>query len=229
MPKTLAAIAAALFLACILLANYVTTELGMVSVGFGLTATAGTYFAGLTFVLRDFVQDQIRVGLTYRYERTVYVPVIPGHPGGGYRSAIQPVKVVPRDRVVAGLTLVPIALGAVLSYALAVTAFEADPAFLPPGVTPISIAVASSIAFGCAELLDLCVYTPLRRRGYIRAALASNVVGAVVDTFLFLWIAGFPIAAAWQGQVVGKLTITGIAIALVWAVRAARGRSAVSA
>jgi uncharacterized PurR-regulated membrane protein YhhQ (DUF165 family) len=29
----------------------------MVPVGFGLVATAGTYFAGLAFVLRDSVQD----------------------------------------------------------------------------------------------------------------------------------------------------------------------------
>ena len=51
------ALTAAGFLACILAANYVTTEYGMVPVGFGLVATAGTYFAGLSFVLRDAVQD----------------------------------------------------------------------------------------------------------------------------------------------------------------------------
>ena len=45
------------FIGTILAANYVTTEYGMVPVGFGLVATAGTYFAGLAFVLRDTVQD----------------------------------------------------------------------------------------------------------------------------------------------------------------------------
>ena len=56
MTRTLAAASALAFLGCILAANYVTTEHGMVWV-FGLTATAGTYFAGATFVLRDTVQD----------------------------------------------------------------------------------------------------------------------------------------------------------------------------
>ena len=50
-------VTAILFLGCILAANVVTTELGMIPVGFGLVATAGTYFAGLTFILRDALQD----------------------------------------------------------------------------------------------------------------------------------------------------------------------------
>lgn len=44
-------------LACILAANFVTTRYGVVPVGLGLMATAGTYFAGITFVLRDAMQD----------------------------------------------------------------------------------------------------------------------------------------------------------------------------
>lgn len=156
--------AAAALLGCILLANYVTAEYGMVPVGFGLMATAGTYLAGLTFVLRDTVQD-----------------------GLGKRA-----------------TIALLAAGGLLSYLVA------DP----------FIALASGVAFLFAELADLLVYTPLRKRGYIRAAVASNVVGAVVDTFLFLWIAGFPIAGAWQGQIVGKLTIT---LAVVLAVAGVRG------
>lgn len=153
----LATATAAAFLACILLANYVTTKYGMVPVGFGLVATAGTYFAGLTFVLRDTLQDAA------------------GKWG------------------VLGL----IATGAALSYLVS------DP----------FIALASGIAFGVSEVADLLVYTPLRSRGYLRAAIASNAVGAVIDTFLFLWIAGFPIVNAWQGQVVGKVAI-GLAVAL---------------
>lgn len=47
----------AVFLACILAANYATTTWEMVPVGFGLQATAGTYFAGATFVLRDTLHD----------------------------------------------------------------------------------------------------------------------------------------------------------------------------
>lgn len=170
--RRLAAIAAVAFLGCILAANYVTTVHGMVPVWPEplLLATAGTYFAGLTFVLRDTVQDA--------YGKTA--------------------------------TLALIALGAGMSYLIA------DP----------FIALASGLAFLVSEAADLAIYTPLRRNGYVRAAIASNIAGAVVDTFLFLWIAGFPIAGAWQGQLVGKLTVTAVAVALV--ALAARRRAVVA-
>lgn len=58
------------------------------------------------------------------------------------------------------------------------------------------IAVASAVAFGFAELLDLAVYAPLRRRRWHTAVAASNAAGAVVDTLAFLAVAGFPITAA---------------------------------
>ena len=45
------------FLASIVIANLLTSTYGMIPVGFGLTATAGTYFAGATFLLRDGVQE----------------------------------------------------------------------------------------------------------------------------------------------------------------------------
>lgn len=160
-------LAAAAFLATILAANYVTTEYGMVPVGFGLVATAGTYLAGAMFVLRDSVQDAL-----------------------GKRWA-----------------LALIALGAALSFLVA------DP----------FIAVASAVAFLLAESVDFAIYTPLRRSGYVRAALASNVAGALVDTLLFLWIAGFPVVAnAVAGQMLAKFTVTALVVALVVAVRARR-------
>jgi uncharacterized PurR-regulated membrane protein YhhQ (DUF165 family) len=55
------------------------------------------------------------------------------------------------------------------------------------------IALASAVAFTVAELLDAAVYAPLRRRGWRRAVVSSNIVGAVADTLLFLTIAGFPL------------------------------------
>jgi uncharacterized PurR-regulated membrane protein YhhQ (DUF165 family) len=61
------------------------------------------------------------------------------------------------------------------------------------------IALASVCAFLLGELFDLAVYTPLRKRSWSGAVGASNVVGAIVDTFVFMSIAGFPIT----GQVVG--------------------------
>lgn len=41
----------------IVAANYATTRYGFVPVGFGLSATAGTFAAGVTLALRDGIQD----------------------------------------------------------------------------------------------------------------------------------------------------------------------------
>jgi uncharacterized PurR-regulated membrane protein YhhQ (DUF165 family) len=72
--------------------------------------------------------------------------------------------------------------------------------------TSPALAAASAAAFLAAELADMAVYTPLRTRGWARAVLASNTAGAIVDTLLFLALAGFPITATTVGgQLVGKL------------------------
>jgi len=84
------------------------------------------------------------------------------------------------------------------------------------------IAVASAVAFLLSESADFAVYQPLRRRGYIRAAIASNVVGGLVDTVAFLTIAGFPLRQAFAGQMVGKLLVTAAVVGLVIAVRESR-------
>lgn len=49
-------IAASFYVATIFAANYAIDKWGLVSVGFGLLAPAGVYFAGLAFTLRDTVQ-----------------------------------------------------------------------------------------------------------------------------------------------------------------------------
>lgn len=67
------------------------------------------------------------------------------------------------------------------------------------------LAVASGAAFLIAETADMAIYTPLRKRGWARAVLASNAVGAVLDTVVFLWLAGFPVASSAPGQLVGKV------------------------
>jgi hypothetical protein len=152
------------FIAAIVAANYATSHYGLIPVGFGLVATAGTFFAGLTFVLRDLVHDQ--------WGRWFVVGLI--------------------------------VVGAGVSFALS---------------APF-IALASGIAFLVSELADMAIYTPLRRKGYIRAAVASNVVGAFVDTVLFLAIAGFPIWSSVPGQMLGKLTVTFVTVVLVWGFRA---------
>jgi uncharacterized PurR-regulated membrane protein YhhQ (DUF165 family) len=79
-----------------------------------------------------------------------------------------------------------------------------------------ALALASAAAFGLSELADMTVYTPLRRRGYVRAAVASNAVGIVVDTVAFLWLAGFGLAPlVVAGQLVGKAWITAAVVGLV--------------
>ena len=44
-------------LGSIIAANYVTTDYGFIPVGFGLMATAGTFFAGFALAARDAIQD----------------------------------------------------------------------------------------------------------------------------------------------------------------------------
>ena len=47
-------------------------------------------------------------------------------------------------------------------------------------------ALASGVAFLLSELADFAVYTPLRRRSWGVAIVASNLVGLTIDSALFL-------------------------------------------
>ena len=68
------------------------------------------------------------------------------------------------------------------------------------------IALASVAAFLTAELVDFVIFVAVRRRGFIRAALTSNLVSAPLDTFIFLTLAGFPVTVdTMLGQMVGKI------------------------
>lgn len=106
-----------------------------------------------------------------------------------------------------------IALGAGLSFLLA------DP----------FIAVASAVAFAVSEVADTAAYAPLRKRAWRSAVVASSIVGAVIDTVLFLGVA-FGAAAltpqALAGQLVGKVLWVAIPVALVGGV--IRSRRAVA-
>jgi queuosine precursor transporter len=87
--------------------------------------------------------------------------------------------------------LAGIAAGAVLSWVLA---------------TP-ALAIASTVAFAGAELVDLAIFAPTRQRyGFAAGAIASNIISAPLDTALFLHLAGFgatPEAVA--GQFIAKV------------------------
>jgi len=76
------------------------------------------------------------------------------------------------------------------------------------------LALASGTAFLLSELLDLAVYAPLRRRRWLTAVVASNLVGLTVDSMVFLWLA----FGSWQfllGQIVGKAWMTALAVVVL--------------
>ena len=108
--------------------------------------------------------------------------------------------------------LAGIAIGGALSWVLA------SPA----------LAMASVAAFVIAELVDWFVFSRFRQDSFIKAAAVSNLVSAPVDTFVFLWIAGFPLTATViVGQLVGKLLwATAVPLFIYWLVTRRRAVSA---
>lgn len=70
-------------------------------------------------------------------------------------------------------------------------------------LAPPSLVMASAAAFLLSEFADLAVYTPLQRRGLVVAVVASSVIGLVVDSVVFLWLA-FGSLEFLLGQVIGK-------------------------
>jgi uncharacterized PurR-regulated membrane protein YhhQ (DUF165 family) len=151
-----------LFIAVVYLANFAIEQWGFVSVGFGLTAPAGVFFAGIAFTARDLVHETLG--------RWWVLPAI--------------------------------AAGAALSASL-----------------DTSLALASGIAFAVSEGADFAVYTPLRERGWLKAVAASNVVGLVIDSALFLWIA-FGSIDFIEGQVLAKAYMIVPAVVLLGGGRA---------
>lgn len=81
-----------------------------------------------------------------------------------------------------------------------------------------TFAIASGVAFLVSELGDFAVYSPLRARGWLRAVAASNAVGLVLDSALFLWLA-FGSLDFIEGQVIGKAYMTALAIVVLWIAR----------
>ena len=67
-----------------------------------------------------------------------------------------------------------------------------------------AIAVASGVTFLLSESCDFLVYTPLQARHFPFAVVGSGLVADVVDSVVFLTLAGIPLAVALPGQLVGK-------------------------
>ncbi|MBP7063340.1 VUT family protein [Ferrovibrio sp.] len=122
------------------------------------------------------------------------IPVAPG-PNGAITAPSGVLMIgaalVLRDlvqrRLGKGWSVVAIALGAALS------AFIAPPALV----------IASMMAFLLSELADFAVYTPLQRRGLVRAVLLSSLAGLAVDSVVFLYLA-FGSLDYLAGQIIGK-------------------------
>ena len=109
------------------------------------------------------------------------------------------------ERLGAGWALAAIVIGAALSAWLA----------------PPTLVVASAAAFLLAELADFAVYAPLRKRHLTAAVVASGAVGAVIDSAVFLLIA-FGSLAFIEGQIVGKLWMSLLAIPVIHLARRTR-------
>lgn len=160
----------AIYIGSVVLANWLTSHYGLVAVGLGLSATAGTWAISGAVMTRDLLQDSL-------------------------------------GRVV---VLAGIVAAALLSYVVA---------------SP-KLAFASGLTFLLGETAELLVYTPLRRRArfgtprWAGVVGVANATGILLDTVLFLWLAGFPFAVRnVEGQLLGKAWVTIGVVALIWLVR----------
>lgn len=94
-------------------------------------------------------------------------------------------------------------------------------------VAPPALVLASAGAFLLAELTDLIVYTPLRRRRPGLAVVASSLAGALVDSALFLLLA-FGSLDYLAGQVIGKLWLSLLAAPVLILLRSQTDRHTAS-
>lgn len=169
--RTWAAAAFAVYVAAIVLSNWLITHVGipagpgthLTPVGFGLLAPSGVWAAAVSFPARDVTQRL----------------------GGRW------------------LGIAAILVGAAVSYWVS---------------SPV-IAVASGLTYLCSETADFAVYTPLQRRWFVPAVFASGCVAIVVDSALFLHLAGLYSVPALEGLILGKFWVILAAIPVTWSLR----------
>jgi queuosine precursor transporter len=155
---------------------------------FGLTIPAANWLIG-------------NVGTTCVPNGPCLIPVAPKlmAPSGVLMIGI---ALVLRDlvqrRLGVGVAAIAILVGAAISALLA----------------PPALVIASAAAFLLSELADLAVYTPLVRRGFVVAVVASGLVGLVVDSIVFVWLA-FGSLDFLAGQIVGKAWMVLLSIPFV--------------
>jgi queuosine precursor transporter len=83
---------------------------------------------------------------------------------------------------------------------------------------PPALVIASAVAFLLSELADLAVYTPLQKKGLVLAVFASSVVGLVIDSAVFLYLA-FGSLDYIGGQIVGKAWMVLAALPVIHLIR----------
>ena len=129
------------------------------------------------------------------------IPVAPGlsAPSGVLMIGL---ALVLRDLVQRRLG-VPWAVGAIIGGAILSAAFA-----------PASLVAASAAAFLLSEFADMAVYTPLQRKRLVLAVFASSVVGLVVDSIVFLYLA-FGSLDYLAGQIVGKAWMVVLALPII--------------
>jgi len=93
-------------------------------------------------------------------------------------------------------------------------------------IAPAALALASGLAFLISEVADTAVYTPLRKRGFVLALVASSVVGGIVDSAVFLHIA-FGSLEHLAGQVIGKTLAVLAVVAAFYAARRVQNKLAI--
>lgn len=161
------------------------------AVGFSMVAYVGSIVLANYFIVHGFP------GTTATPFGTYTVPVGFGlvAPAGVYMSAVAfPARDVLQRTGGRYLGVVAILLGALLSWWLS---------------SPI-IAMASGVTFLCSETLDFAIYTPLQRDRFVLAVVVSGLAAALLDSWLFLYLAGLPMSQFW-GLALGKVWVIALA------------------
>ena len=139
-------------------------------------------------------------------------------PDGPCLIPVAPGLMAPSGVLMAGLALV---LRDLVQRRLGVTyglAAIGAGTLLSAALAPAPLVVASAVAFLLSELADFAVYTPLQRRHFVAAIAASSVLGLVVDSFVFLWLA-FGSLDFLSGQIIGKAWMVLLALPLMHLLR----------
>lgn len=78
------------------------------------------------------------------------------------------------------------------------------------------IAVASGTAFLVSQLMDVAIFDRMRQRRWWRAPLVSSVLGSLVDTALFFFLAFYATEMPWVTLAIGDYGVkVGIALILL--------------